>query len=49
MIDLEFNSIVVQEHTLYDSNLLKYIDTCFMAQITVLYVFGNNICPTIVG
>lgn len=38
--DLEFNSLLVKEHTLDDLNPFKCIETCFIAQNTFLLNTG---------
>lgn len=49
-----FNFVLVREHTLKDSNLLKCNETCFMAHIqsdsvTVISVFEKNLYSVVVG
>lgn len=48
------NSIVVTEHTLWDSNLLKFIETHLMAHVwsvfvSVIYVLEKNMHSVVAG
>lgn len=35
VIDFQFDSIVVEKHTLYDFNSFKFVEVCFTAQSMV--------------